>query len=86
MRKRRTCIPVALHPPSWGRSRDRDTRARTVKDIIGRIGVPMDELGLNIFLNGEYSDLTRPVRTGDRWGIFPNDIQILYKWHFKKKG
>jgi hypothetical protein len=58
----------------------------TVKDIIGRIGVPMDELGLNIFLNGEYSNLTRPVRAGDRLGLFPDDMQLLYKWHFKKKG
>ena len=46
----------------------------------------MDELGLNIFLNGEYSNLSRPVRDGDRLGIFPYDMQLLYKWHFKKKG
>ena len=45
----------------------------TIKDIIGRIGMPMDELGLNVFLNGEYSDLTRPVRAGDRLGLFPDD-------------
>ncbi len=58
----------------------------TIKDIIERIGIPLDELGLNIFLNGEYSNLSRPVRDGDRLGIFPDDMQLLYKWHFKKKG
>jgi len=58
----------------------------TIKDVIERIGIPLDELGLNIFLNGEYSNLSRPVRDGDRLGIFPDDMQLLYKWHFKKKG
>ena len=58
----------------------------TIRDIIERIGIPLDELGLNIFLNGEYSNLSRPVRDGDRLGIFPDDMQLLYKWHFKKKG
>ena len=58
----------------------------TIRDVIERIGIPMDELGLNIFLNGEYSNLSRPVRDGDRLGIFPDDMQLLYKWHFKKKG
>jgi hypothetical protein len=58
----------------------------TIRDVIERIGIPLDELGLNIFLNGEYSNLTRPVRDGDRLGIFPDDMQLLYKWHFKKKG
>ncbi len=58
----------------------------TIRDVIERIGIPLDELGLNIFLNGEYSNLSRPVRDGDRLGIFPDDMQLLYKWHFKKKG
>ena len=58
----------------------------TIRDVIERIGIPLDDLGLNIFLNGEYSNLSRPVRDGDRLGIFPDDMQLLYKWHFKKKG
>ena len=58
----------------------------TIRDVIECIGIPLDELGLNIFLNGEYSNLSRPVRDGDRLGIFPDDMQLLYKWHFKKKG
>ena len=56
----------------------------TIEDIIKRIGIPHEELGSNIFLNGEYSALERKVKAGDRLGIFPNDMQLLYKWHFRK--
>ncbi len=57
----------------------------TIADVIERIGIPMNEVGRNIFLNGEYSELTRSVRHGDRLGIFPDDMQLLYKWYFKKR-
>lgn len=55
-----------------------------VGDIIHRIGIPLDEVGSNIFLNGEYSGLRRQVQDGDRLGIFPDDMQLLYKWYFNK--
>jgi len=58
----------------------------TISDIIERIGVPMNEVGSNIFLNGGYSRPSRPVKDGDRLGIFPDDMQLLYKWHFEKEG
>ncbi len=57
----------------------------TIQDIINRIGIPREELGNNVFLNGGYSDFTRQVNAGDRLGIFPDDMQLLYKWHFKKE-
>lgn len=57
----------------------------TIEDIIQRIGIPREDLGNNVFLNGEYSDFTRKVKAGDRLGIFPDDMQLLYKWHFTKK-
>ena len=56
----------------------------TIEDIIRHIGVPHEELGSNIFLNGEYSALERKVKDGDRLGVFPDDMQLLYKWHFSK--
>jgi len=56
----------------------------TIEDIVQRIGIRHEELGSNIFLNGEYSSLTRKVRSRDRLGIFPNDMQLLYKWYFRK--
>ena len=56
----------------------------TIERILRRIGIPFAELGSNIFLNGEYSALTRKVNGGDRLGIFPDNMQLLYKWHFAK--
>lgn len=58
----------------------------TIEDVINRIRIPMNEIGSNIFLNGEYSKLTRHVREGDRLGLFPDDMQVLYRWYFVKKG
>jgi hypothetical protein len=56
----------------------------TIEDIIRRIGIPNEEIGSNIFLNGEYSALKRRVSDGDRLGVFPDNMQLLYKWYFHK--
>jgi hypothetical protein len=58
--------------------------ADTIEDIIRRIGIPNEEIGSNIFLNGEYSALKRRARDGDRLGVFPDNMQLLYKWYFHK--
>ena len=58
----------------------------TIEDIIRYINIPSEELGSNIFLNGEYSALGRTVRDGGRLGIFPDNMQLLYKWFFSKMG
>ena len=57
----------------------------TIEDIVRHTGIPLEELGSNIFLNGEYSALERKVADGDRLGIFPDNMQLLYKWHFTKR-
>jgi hypothetical protein len=57
----------------------------TIGDVLDRIGIPRDEIGANVFLNGQYSDLSRPVQPGDRLGVFPDDMQLLYKWYFTKR-
>ena len=61
-------------------------KGNTIEDIINHIGIPHKSLGSNIFLNGEYSALTRKVEDGDRLGVFPDDMQLLYKWYFSKVG
>ncbi|HCP31943.1 TPA: hypothetical protein DIT45_01630 [Candidatus Acetothermia bacterium] len=61
-------------------------KGETIKDILQKIGIPQEDLGTNIFLNGEYSSLTRQVRSGDRLGVFPDNMQLLYKWYFHKAG
>ena len=57
----------------------------SIASITQRIGIPPGELGTNIFLNGEYSALERKVSDGDRLGIFPDDMKLLYKWYFSKE-
>ncbi len=48
-----------------------------IRDVIERMGIPFQEVGKNIFLNGEYSPLSRKVTDGDRLGIFPDDMQMI---------
>lgn len=58
----------------------------TIESIVRHIDIPLEAVGSNIFLNGEYSALGRKVKDGDRLGVFPDDMQLLYKWHFNKIG
>jgi hypothetical protein len=62
------------------------TEGETIEDVVHRIGIPLEELGANIFLNGGYSVLTRKVTPGDRLGLFPDNMQLLYKWYFREIG
>jgi hypothetical protein len=57
-----------------------------ISDILVRLGIPLKEVGSNIFLNWQYSSLSRRVQKGDRLAVFPDDMQLLYKWYFAKKG
>jgi hypothetical protein len=61
-------------------------RGETIRRILERNGIPVAEVGTNIFLNGEYSSIDRVVEKGGRLGVFPDDMNLLYKWHFDKKG
>ena len=54
----------------------------TVGRVIERLGIPLQELGTNIFLNGRYANLETRIQDGDRLGLFPDDMQLLYKWYF----
>ena len=58
----------------------------TIQGVLERLGVPMEEVGSNIFLNWQYSAPTRKVKDGDRLAVFPDDMQLLYKWYFEKAG
>ena len=44
--------------------------------MVRRIGIPDNELRSNIFLNGEYSALTRKVKNGDRLGLSLDDMVL----------
>jgi hypothetical protein len=58
----------------------------TISDILVRLGIPLKDVGANIFLNWQYSSQSRRVREGDRLAVFPDDMQLLYKWYFTRKG
>ncbi len=58
----------------------------TVRSLVVRLGIPLDELGANVFVDGRYADLGSPVEDGARLGLFPDDMQLLYKWYFRPKG
>ncbi len=54
----------------------------TIRSIVLRLGIPLTDLGSNMFLNGRYATLDATVQDGDRLGLFPDDMQLLYKWYF----
>lgn len=58
----------------------------TIQDVLVKLGVPLNEVGSNIFLNWQYSALNRRVRDGDRLAVFPDDMQLLYRQYFRKIG
>ena len=58
----------------------------TVGRVIDRLGIPCEDVGSNVFLNGRYAHLETPVQDGDRLGLFPDDMQLLYKWYFAPQG
>jgi hypothetical protein len=53
-----------------------------VSSVVARIGIPTEALGSNLFVNGTYADLESSVPEGARLGLFPDDMQLLYKWYF----
>jgi hypothetical protein len=57
----------------------------TIRSILDRLGIELHGTS-NIFLNGELSLPTRPIIEGDRLGVFPDDMGLLYRQYFEKKG
>lgn len=59
------------------------TNVGCLADVLSAIGIQPQETS-NIFVNGRLSSLTRRVENGDRVGVFPDDMALLYKWYFQK--
>ncbi|MBN1483752.1 MAG: hypothetical protein JXA37_03445 [Chloroflexia bacterium] len=57
----------------------------TIRDVLQRLGVPLEQVGANVFYNWKYSALSREVAEGGRLAVFPDDMQLLYKWYFEKE-
>jgi len=58
----------------------------SVLDIARRIGIPESELGANLFLDGRYTSPDASIGEATRLGLFPDDMQLLYKWYFRPQG
>ncbi len=56
----------------------------TIADVLAKLNIPLEQTS-NIFLNGELSVPLRRVQPGDRVGVFPNNMALLYRWYFKKQ-
>jgi len=61
-------------------------RGDTIRDVLVRLGIPLPEVGRNIFLNWRLSALSRRVPDSCRLAVFPDDMQLLYKWYFPREG
>lgn len=55
----------------------------TIADVTRHLGIPPEELGRNIFVNGQLSALSRRLQAGDRLGLFPADMSLLYRQYFQ---
>jgi len=75
-RLRRLAAQSGVHRPSvtWV-----DLPEGTVAQVIEVLGVEREAVG-NIFVNGRYDPaaLDQTVRSGDRIGLFPPDMRMLY--------
>lgn len=48
-----------------------------IEGALARLGVPWEEVG-NVFLNGRLALVEQAVVDGDRLGVFPQDMSLLY--------
>jgi hypothetical protein len=55
----------------------------TIETVVRRLGIDPKELS-HLFLNAEYSGIHRRVNSGDRLGIFPREMGLLYRQYFPK--
>ena len=56
----------------------------TIADVTRRMGIDPSQI-VHLFLNHQYSALTRRVKSGDRLGIFGHDMALLYRQYFAKQ-
>ena len=68
-------LPLNLHIDSNG--------INTIADILNKYAIEKEETG-HLFVNGIYSGFKKKVKDGDRVGLFPNNMKLLYKWYFTR--
>lgn len=75
-RLRRHAAQAGVWQPSVARV---DLPEGTAAEVLGTLGIDPSAVG-NIFINGRYDPaaVERTVRSGDRLGVFPRDMRLLY--------
>ena len=56
----------------------------TISDILNLFSIEKEETS-HIFVNGVYSGFEKRVKDGDRVGLFPRKMCLLYKWCFTRE-
>jgi molybdopterin converting factor small subunit len=54
-----------------------------ISDILNFFSIKKEDTS-HIFVNGVYSGFEKKVKDGDRVGIFPRKMCLLYKWYFTR--
>lgn len=75
----------ALHAPAGDAAVRLVSAARDDKiaDVLRLVNIDPAEVS-HLFLNAEYSDASRRVHDGDRLGVFPREMGVLYRQYFPK--
>jgi len=68
-------LPLNLHIESNG--------IDTITDILNKYAIKKEET-YHLFVNGTYSGFNKKVKDGDRVGLFPKNMSLLYKWYFER--
>ena len=55
----------------------------TIADILNKLAIEIEET-YHLFVNGTYSGFNKKVKDGDRVGLFPKNMSLLYKWYFER--
>ena len=56
----------------------------TISDLLKHLNIKQSETS-HIFINGIYSGFSKKINDGDRIGLFPRNMGLLYKWYFQKE-
>lgn len=55
-----------------------------ISDLLEYLNIKQSETS-HIFINGVYSGFSKKIKDGDRIGLFPRNMGLLYKWYFHKE-
>ena len=54
-----------------------ESNVHNVNDIVEKFAISGDELS-HIFLNGKYCEIGKNIRDGDRVGLFPKNMALMF--------